>query len=545
MKFRMTRMICALLAALAVAAIGSTASAIDYDATFGAGNNAKIARVMLEGLLDESARIIKEAYGIDGRSNNKLTVMWDDDPRSDAPLDPNAAAAAGGSIGIPRDTQIFLSSRYFSGAASEGQLNELRLTVLHEMVHGMQFTSDPGLMGWYCILAGTGPNNGGNPIAQFLIEGMAEYAGAGNRRILSYARKRRSSGSTDAQIVADIIREMPRTMGPNQGYKTTAEMEMYYIVSYLATRWYDSQSKAHGGTGVKGLIEYLEGYTGRVEGPFISGVFDKAVAQGSNKHFDELSTFSNSMVGAGVGSQFYQFVQGVINEDADVDAGRIGGYYAEGKTAKTLSQLLKELSDKAPAQYPLSTYGFDEVTIFGKTSRMPRTDDGGGTPTPPGGGDSWVNAPAVDTTVHTGSHNAAVQDGIAGAGGKRTITFTPTSTVKTLAIKIDVDLSKLVSVAVNGKALTRGQDYRATSGSTVIEFTEAYLASLAEGTPHAVSVKFVEGGTVGTAELFIVKTSGSTTPPDSSGSGSGGGCAIGAGAALAMAFAASRRRMRR
>lgn len=550
MKLKITRTIFALLAAMAIAAFGSRASALDYEATFGPGANAKIAQAMLEGLLDESARIIKDAYGIDGRSNNKLTVMWDDDPLSGQRLDKNAAAAAGGDIGIPRSMIIYLSRAYFADQSDIDQkLNELRLTVLHELVHGMQFTSDPGLMGG--ALAHTAPkNDGSNPLAQFLIEGMAEHAGAGNRRVQAYARKRRiqNSQTTDQQIASDIIASITRTITAEQGYTNAEEMEMYYITSYLATRWFDSQSKAHGGTGVKGLLEYLERYIGSAQGPAAGDVFDAAVRHGSNGYFQEHADLYNSMLDARTNKTlpFCGFVLGVVQEDANTDAGRIGGYHAEGKQAKTLAQLVQDLSGKPASGVPLAAYGFDEVTIFGKTSRVQRPSDGGSSQTPPSGGDSWVDAPHVDATVHEGLHDSAVQGGTADASGRRTITFTPSATTKTLVIKIDVDLSKLVSVAIGGKTLTRGQDYKATEGSTVIEFSEAYLASLAEGTPHAVSVKFNDGGTVGTAELFVIKTA--DTPPaqpdqPQSGSGSsGGGCAAGACASLALALAASRRR---
>ncbi len=60
------------------------------------------------------------------------------------------------------------------------------------------------------------------------------------------------------------------------------------------------------------------------------------------------------------------------------------------------------------------------------------------------------------------------------------------------ALTVQGDYDKLISVVVDNVLLTRNTDYLATRGSTVIEFTPAYLATLKDGA-HAIRVQFTDG----------------------------------------------------
>ena len=78
----------------------------------------------------------------------------------------------------------------------------------------------------------------------------------------------------------------------------------------------------------------------------------------------------------------------------------------------------------------------------------------------------------------------------------------------TYAIRIDEAMDKLVEVLVDGKVVDKS-NYTVTSGSTIITFTEAYLATLSDG-KHNVSVKF----TTGLANTTIVVSSTSAGDVD-------------------------------
>lgn len=100
-------------------------------------------------------------------------------------------------------------------------------------------------------------------------------------------------------------------------------------------------------------------------------------------------------------------------------------------------------------------------------------------PVPPASGGSFM-----------GSGNAYAGNTYAGAwetlpnGGLR------------LTVK-EADCAKFTSVTVDGVQLTAGTDYELVCGSTILNFTPAYLASLANGT-HSVRVQFTDGRYDGT-----------------------------------------------
>lgn len=82
----------------------------------------------------------------------------------------------------------------------------------------------------------------------------------------------------------------------------------------------------------------------------------------------------------------------------------------------------------------------------------------------------------------------------------------------TYAIRIDEAMDKLVEVLVDDKVVDKA-NYIVTSGSTIITFTEAYLATLSDG-KHNVTIKFTTGLAKTTLEIST-KTAGDVDGGDS------------------------------
>lgn len=512
---------------------GAPASASDASAA--------IENELLTGLLKESARVIKDAYGIDGRSGNKLSVIWDDDPLTQ-PLGSNALAAASGHFGFPYDTILVLNSEYFRApaAASEAGLTALRLVVLHELTHGMQFTSSPGLI----TFVAEDPTKRNIAKGQFLYEGMAEYAAGGNDRTLGYVRKQRAlqPSVTDDLIAKTILEKMTLAMSTvpgSGGFSPTdpAEMELFYIGSYLATRWFDTESKKNGGTGVKGLIAYLEA-NGSAQGEN-SHVFDAAIKTASNNHWNEYADFVNGTMNQqnDPTSGFYNFVLGVVREDASVDAGRVGGYYASGGSARTLGSLAKSLAGHPRDEAPLKEYGFVSTTIFGRvfqTEQTPPSSD------PGDGSGGEIPAPAPGKHDVSVDRRGSSSNWSSESGGD-------------LTVRVDVPFDKFTDVvSLDGAMLARdtatiSRDFGAREGSTIVTIWEHALKKhVKKSGEHYVTIGFVDGVATHAITATVQGEEEPSAPapdaPNGSASSGGGGCAAGAAAIAVCAMLAFARR---
>lgn len=503
-----------------------------------AGTTSDLEEELLTGLLKESARVIKNGFGLDGKTGNTISVVWDDDPSQKERLASNVLAVAEGHLGIPYETVLVLNSELFregNAMSTEDGRTSLRLTVLHELTHGMQFASMPGLMDFIA----EDPTQRQIAKGQFLYEGMAEYAADGNNRILGYVRQKRAAGSSDEQIARDITLSMALAMStvPDNGGYNAGDLtmqNMFYITSYLATRWLDTESKKHGGSGIKGFIDYLEAH-GYVSGEN-SWVFDNAFDVASNGYWKQYADFSDSVIinkDIVTSTPFYRFVLGVVREDASVDAGRVGGYYATGVESRKepRTAAARSLVGQARDEAPLKDYGFVSTTIFGKQYQKndpTRPEDPGSDPQPPYTPEQGEHDIDVDVRESSSSWSAA-------NGGH-------------LTVKIAVDFSKFTGVvSLDGVLLaqdtaTTSRDFGARSGSTIITVWEEMLRThIKSSGEHYVSVGFSDGMASHKITASVPKAPVNNDPAHSSG---GGGCAVGGLTIAAAMIAAARRRSR-
>jgi flagellin len=181
-------------------------------------------------------------------------------------------------------------------------------TIAHEFAHVLSFTTP-----W----VGQALNDN-----IWLAEGLAEYIHGANDRV-----KNESAAGNDLTAAAYAV------LG---GGTPIIDVGGGYSAAYLLTRYFDEQSKANGGTGLKGLLTELQ----TNQDPNVTDNMNYAMNAASNGLFTGVGDLTAVVGGAGslngiaLSESYSDFVNRVLLEDPTVDTGAIDGSYVTGDPSK-------------------------------------------------------------------------------------------------------------------------------------------------------------------------------------------------------------------
>ncbi|MDR2175062.1 MAG: hypothetical protein LBO82_03885 [Synergistaceae bacterium] len=338
---------------------------------------------ILKGLATEwlygAARRVYDAYGLKGSGTLEIVIV---DKLAQGVL----AYASGKTITISRE--MFLPAGPPDGTNPNtnqgGSMFDDR-TIAHEFAHVLTLT-DPGI--------GAALTADSYKQGAWLIEGLAEYVHGANARV------KVDLSSTD---YSDPAAELKSRIGSLLGGTFAAADTFDYSAAYLATRYFDEVSRAAGGTGIKGMLQFLseEKYLN------VNTAIEEAMADTSVSGTSGFTTRAllNDAIKATNGS-FDAFLDRVKAEDSNFDTGAIDGFYASGGSAMSPHDIVA--GNNTYSLNPLAEWGWSAV-------KWPEGMPAGGVPS------SIQVVSAKNGTFQSVAGTLLLHSNVVGEGGRITI----------------------------------------------------------------------------------------------------------------------------
>lgn len=339
---------------------------VDFN-KYGSGMSQVLAKELLSGVIEESARLIDKYYGLSGNNKN-ISIEWEslgDDTLGFATWDSDNMD----------EVKLYFSSDFFNSkdTLTDEEMTELRETVLHELTHAFQYASNPGLLNTIINYEGVDYQ-----VGEFLAEGMAEFIAGGNFRTYLFFYDLSWNASRKAEYLIqnlnNAIDGKPSTM-----YEDSDGAQLYYIASYLATRYLDKVIREAGNE--LGLKAFVQGLQEATPASIVMSdrTFNKVLKEVTGGKFETIADFRTYLTNAtvtGDGKDFYAMVRAVVQENPiNGDAGMIGGACTGGE-AQTRQARVDSLVTGNYKANPLADYGFTGgITIFNETPDEPEPDD--------------------------------------------------------------------------------------------------------------------------------------------------------------------------
>lgn len=334
---------------------------------YGNGASQSLAKEILGGVVEESAKLIDKYYGLTANNRN-ISFEWGN-------LDEGVVSATSWADGTD-DITISLSSDYFGSKEelTDDELIDLRMAVLHELTHAFLHATLPELKELKLTLRDTEFD-----FAEVLSEGMAEFIASGGYRTHLFCNEYKVkigdsiSGLSEMTSETVFFNNFDESLKKEPWNTEVEESQLmsqrqgFYVQSYLVTVFLDSCIRRSGiEFGLKTLLRELKVLAGE-SGELTEAIFNKALAKATRGECKTIYSFYDRVLETLVRNPRECFRRAwnikqtdFINDDAFV----VGGYLTEG-----LSLTYQERADSlATGRYkanPLDGYG--SVKVFNET----------------------------------------------------------------------------------------------------------------------------------------------------------------------------------